>query len=135
MFHAFLLPRGPRSFPEKRAGAATRPIAAPHDLARRLTVRLAEPADGPALRRLAELDSARLPSGTLLVGEVGGAIQAAVPVRRGRAIANPFVPTAELVTLLELRAAQLRELGVGDGGHGRVIPLPRRRLRPVGRTA
>jgi hypothetical protein len=92
----------------------------------RLTVRLAEPADEPVLRKLAALDSARLPSGTLLVGEMSGSIQAAMPVHGGRAIANPFVRTAELVTLLELRAAQLRELGVGDGDGAPVIPLPSR---------
>jgi hypothetical protein len=78
------------------------------------------------VRRLAALDSARMPAGPLLVGEMGGGIQAAVPLSGGRAIANPFVRTAELVNLLELRAQQLREQGVGEAELGRVIPLPRR---------
>jgi hypothetical protein len=104
-------------------------------VARRLTVRLAESRDDIALRRLAALDSAKLPAGTLLVGEMGGAIQAAVPVNGGRTIANPFVPTAELVTLLELRAKQLHEQGVGASDGARVIRLPRRRPTLAGRVA
>jgi hypothetical protein len=95
-------------------------------------VRLAEPADEPALRRLAALDSARAPRGTVLVGELGGDIQAALPVNGGRPIANPFVRTAELVNLLELRAEQLREQGVGQA---RVIAFPRRRPSFAGRVA
>ena len=127
MFHGFLLPRGPRSSSKPWAPANGRGVPALQDSIRRLTVRLAEPRDEEALRRLASLDSARVPKGTLLVGEMGGAIQAAVPVAGGRAIANPFVRTAELVRLLELRAGQLRELGLSDGEGARVIALPRRR--------
>lgn len=33
---------------------------------------------------------------------------AAVPVNGGRAIADPFAPTADVVSLLQLRANQLR---------------------------
>jgi hypothetical protein len=130
MFQGFLLPRGPRNSTEARAVRSARPVTAA-DLSRRVTVRLAERDDEPAIRRLAELDSARVPAGTLLVGEMGGAIQAAVPVMGGRAIANPFVRTEELVTLLELRADQLRQLGV-DEGSARIIPLPRRQPRFAG---
>jgi hypothetical protein len=127
MFHGFLLPRGPRSTPGARADhkAPANPPAAGG--MRRFTVRLAEPADEGALRQLAGLDSSRLPSGTLLVGEMGGGIQAAVPVMGGRAIANPFVRTAELVRLLELRAEQLRAQGAGETDVAPVIPLPRHR--------
>jgi hypothetical protein len=102
---------------------------------KRFTVRLAEPADESVLRRLAALDSSRFPSGTLLVGEISGGVQAAVPVMGGRGIANPFVRTAELMTLLELRAAQLREHGVGESETSRVIPLPRRQPTLAGRVA
>lgn len=134
MFQGFLLPRGPRSSPEARAGRKV--LAVPvTEAPRRLTVRLAEPADHSALRRLAALDSSRLPAGPLLVGEMGGGIQAAVPVLGGRPIANPFVRTAELITLLELRAQQLREQGFGEADRARVIPLPRRRPSLAGRVA
>ena len=134
MFQGFLLPRGSADTPQARVVrfAARRPL--PDDLTRRFTVRLAEAADEPALRRLAGLDDASVPAGTLLVGEMGGAIQAAVPVAGGRGIANPFVRTAELLTLLELRAAQLRRLGVDDHTGG-AVPLLGRWARLAGRIA
>jgi hypothetical protein len=135
MFYGFLLPRGPRSSNAGARDAEGRRPATADDVIRRFTVRLAEPADRPALEQLAGLDSARVPSGTVLVGEMGGGIQAAVPVSGGRAIANPFVRTAELVKLLELRAGQLRELGIGEEDSARVIPLPRRRPSFAGRVA
>jgi hypothetical protein len=102
---------------------------------KRFTVRLAEAADETMLYRLASLDSSRLPAGPLLVGEISGGIQAAVPVKGGRGIANPFVRTAELMTLLELRAAQLREQGLGEVEKARVIPFPRRQPTLAGRVA
>jgi hypothetical protein len=135
MFHGFLLPRGPRS-PERRAGRDISASATQlHDDPKRFTVRLAQPEDDGVLRRLASLDSSRLPAGPLLVGEISGGIQAAVPVMGGRGIANPFVRTAELMTLLELRATQLREQGFGEVEKARVIPFPRRQPTLAGRTA
>src|SRR5437763_9898939 len=120
MFRGFLLPRGPRNPPEARASRKAEVAPVVESLTRYI-VRLAEPADDSALRRLAGLDSSRLPVGPLLVGEMGGGIQAALPVMGGRGIANPFVRTAELTTLLELRAGQLRGEGVGGRGEGRVV--------------
>ena len=58
---------------------------------------------------LAALDSARALLGDVLVAESGGVVRAAYSVDERRAIADPFVPTAGLVTLLETRAAPLRE--------------------------
>ena len=46
--------------------------------------------------------------GTLLVAESDGEIRAAYSVDEGRAIADPFVPTAGLVDLLKARSARLR---------------------------
>ncbi len=133
MFHGFLLPRGPRSTAEAPAGRPVQATTTLDEPARRYTVRLAEPADAVTIRRLAALDSSRVPSGVLLVGEIGGSIQAAVSLAGGRPIANPFVRTAELVTLLELRADQLREQGVAHSEPARVIPLSRRHpeLAPI----
>jgi hypothetical protein len=128
MFHGFLLPRGPRNAPERRAGGVRRHTKAAPDVARRYTVRLAEPRDFTEIRRIAALDSAHVPGGTLLVGEVGGSIQAALPVNGGRAIANPFVRTLELVDMLELRAEQLRAAGMDSDT--RIIPLPSRATLP-----
>jgi hypothetical protein len=128
MLTSFLLPRDPRRHEEGRP-RVDRKAAAPAPDLHRLTVRLAEPSDYEAIVRLAALDSARVPTGDLVVAELGGGIQAAVPVSGGRAIANPFTPTADLVRLLELRAEQLREAGYGDSQRGTVIALsPRVRL-------
>jgi hypothetical protein len=83
-----------------------------------VTVRHATAADAPALTRLAALDSASPPRGPALIAEVDSRPLAALPLGSGRAVADPFEPTAELVALLELRAAQLQ---AGD-------PQPRRGL-------
>ena len=64
-----------------------------------------------AIERLAQLDSTRCPSGRVLVAAVGGEPRAALPLEGGRAIADPFHPTAELVSLLEVRRAATRAAG------------------------
>ncbi len=64
------------------------------------TIRPATATDEPRLRRLAALDSQALPHGELLVGVVAGEIQAAYDPASRRAVANPFVRTAELVEVL-----------------------------------
>ena len=73
-----------------------------------VVIRVATPADLDDLRRLAALDSARALLGTLLVAESDGEIRAAYSVDEDRAIADPFVPTADLVELLRARTALLR---------------------------
>ena len=94
-----------------------------------VTIRHSEGHDLSALRRLAELDSAPPPVGAHLVAEEDGALRAALPLSGGRAIADPFRRTAELVALLELRCAQLRSspaasaIGRGAGARKRA---PRR---------
>lgn len=70
-----------------------------------ITIRPAGPTDRPALRRLAALDSASPPTGQVLLAEAGGELRAALPLGGGRPIADPFHRTADLVALLELRAA------------------------------
>jgi hypothetical protein len=73
-----------------------------------VVIRVATPADLDDLRRLAALDSARALLGTVLVAQSDGEIRAAYSVDEGRAIADPFVPTAGLVELLKARTALLR---------------------------
>ena len=75
-----------------------------------LTIREAHAADAAALRNLAALDSSTVPEGRLLVAEIDGELQAAAPLAGGPTIADPFRPTGTLVSLLQLRAAQLRTL-------------------------
>jgi hypothetical protein len=71
-------------------------------------IRAARGSDGPALERLAALDSSVVPAGALLVAEADGALVAARSVTTGAAIADPFVPSAGVVTLLAMRADALQ---------------------------
>jgi hypothetical protein len=87
--------------------AADRRLAASPDTDVSVTVRLATANDGPAIVRVSELDSTPLPKPPLLVGERDGRIVAALSLRDGVAAADPFVPTADVVALLQLRARQL----------------------------
>ena len=71
-------------------------------------IRRAVANDEPEIARLSALDERELPAGERLVAELGGRIVAALDVRSGRSIADPFVPTSGIVELLGLRAAQVR---------------------------
>jgi hypothetical protein len=95
-----------------------------------LTIREAQAGDEAALRDLAARDSSRVPSGRLLVAEIDGELQAAAPLAGGPAIADPFRPTETLVSLLQLRAAQLRTLARRSESSWR-----RRRLVPTADAA
>jgi hypothetical protein len=72
-----------------------------------ITVRRAVASDRIELERLAALDSAKPPRGPALVAEADSRMLAALPLGSGRAIADPFEPTAPIVALLELRAEQM----------------------------
>jgi hypothetical protein len=72
------------------------------------TIRPASAADADAVARLAALDSASPPTGKLLLAEVGHELWAAVEIDSGKAIADPFRPSGELVELLRFRAARMR---------------------------
>jgi hypothetical protein len=76
-----------------------------------LVIRSAAADDQARLRNLALLDSATLAEGPMLVAEQRGVLVAAVPLRGGRPIADPFVPSANIVSILELRRNQLRAAG------------------------
>jgi len=75
-----------------------------------VTIRLARPSDQRSLERLAQLDSRSTPAGPVLVAEVDGELRAALPLGDGGPVADPFVPTAPLISLLALRAAQVHQL-------------------------
>ncbi len=83
--------------------AARPPMAA-------LTIRALNDSDGPELVRLAQRDSAAVPQLPLLGAELGGRLVAAASIREPElpAIADPFVPTTAAVSILRIRAAQLR---------------------------
>jgi hypothetical protein len=69
-----------------------------------LVVRRARPSDDHALAELAALDSARSLTGARIVGELDGRIVAAMSPHDGRVVADPFVPTADIVEILRLHA-------------------------------
>lgn len=104
----------------KQRSAATATAFAGNAVLRRAVAQ-----DSVAIARLAELDGAANPTGEMVVAEVDDQIVAAVPLRGGRAIADPFRPTAGLVALLRDRARLL----TGAGTRNRRTLRPRPRLR------
>jgi hypothetical protein len=72
-----------------------------------VTIRRAGSDDEAALRRLADLDSTRLPDGPVLIAEIDGRAVAAISILSSESFADPFLRTLELRRLLELRASQL----------------------------
>jgi hypothetical protein len=72
-----------------------------------LALRVAHTDEAPVVRRLAALDDARPLDGDVLLALVDGEAVAAVSLDDGRVVANPFLRTADTVSLLSLRAAQL----------------------------
>jgi hypothetical protein len=74
-----------------------------------LAIRVADDEDALAVRRLAALDDAPPLRGDVLLALVDGEAVAATSLSDGRVVANPFIRTADTVTLLSLRAAQLSE--------------------------
>ena len=69
-----------------------------------ISIRAATTGDGPALARLAALDSAPVPFGPVLLAEVDGRPQAALSIHDDRVIGDPFARTVELVELLRVHA-------------------------------
>ncbi len=86
-----------------------------------VTIREATSADERGLDRLAQRDSATVPGGPLVIGEVDGEIRVAVSVGTGATIADPFHGSADAVALVHTRADQLRR-------------RQRRRARVIART-
>lgn len=89
-----------------------------------LTIRRLDRAgtDRPALVRLAGRDSAEIPSGDLLGAESAGVLIAAISLRTGDSIADPFAQSAAARETLEIRAAQITGHAVKQVG----APLTRR---------
>jgi hypothetical protein len=78
-----------------------------------LVLRPATSADTTELERLAALDSARPLGGEVLVAYAGGELRAALSLETGRAVADPFWPSAELVELLEAAAGDRPQRRLG----------------------
>lgn len=72
-----------------------------------ITIRPAYADDEAVLTRLAALDSAEhAPPAPVLLAEVDGEVQAALSLRDGAAIADPFRPTLHILALLRTHAEQ-----------------------------
>jgi hypothetical protein len=107
-----------------------------------ITIRRAGAADGESLVRLAGLDSKHVPPGTFLIAEIDGEQWAAVALESGEALADPFRHTADIVEMLQLRAARIRELESPDlvrkrgfaAAAGRLLPGRRRRAAAESRA-
>jgi hypothetical protein len=84
-----------------------------------IEIRLLGLDDGTVLARLAELDTSRPPPSPLLGAIVDGRLVAAHSLATGESIADPFRRTAEIRSLLAMRAHQLRS-GRGRGLLGRL---------------
>jgi hypothetical protein len=69
-----------------------------------VALRFAAPSDESAMRRLAELDSRRLPPGPHLIAVREGRVDATLSLATGAVVADPFRRTAELVELLRCHA-------------------------------
>lgn len=81
-----------------------------------VAIRSADTPDIPEIERLAALETspaaavelpARVRAGGVLVAESGGRVLAALGLRDGLAISDPFLRSGELVRLLRLRASEL----------------------------
>jgi hypothetical protein len=94
-----------------------------------IVIRPAYPDDAAALARLAALDSRRPLTGPALIAERDGRLLAALGTADGRAVADPFARTADLVALLRMRAADTAtQSGRPRELLRRVRANPRRRL-------
>jgi hypothetical protein len=75
--------------------------------------------DRVAIEELAELDGRPAPVGETLLAEVDGKLWAAVGVDDGAAVADPFLPTADVLWLLQVRAEQERAARARSAPAGR----------------
>jgi hypothetical protein len=88
-----------------------------------ITIRIARPADDEDVRRLADLDSRRVPAGPALLALADDEPAAALSLVDGAVVADPFQPTEGLVALLRERAG-------AAGGPSRFRPRRAPRFRP-----
>ena len=73
-------------------------------------IRLATEADAATLRRLAVLDSSRPLTGRVLIGEIDGTPAAALSLKTGVAVADPFQATENLRVHMRMRASAVEAI-------------------------
>ena len=79
----------------------------PEVVERNVTIRPARASDLSALDELVQLNEAPIGS-DVLIGEVDGRVAAALDFESGLTLGDPFLATADVTSLLALRARQLR---------------------------
>jgi hypothetical protein len=89
-----------------------------------LALRVAESDEAPVVRRLAALDDAPPLEGPALLAVMDGEPVAAISLLDRRVVANPFVPTRDVVQLLRARAEHIHGPGP-DSRRGRPTLLRR----------
>jgi len=89
-------------------------------------LRLAHTGEAATVRRLAALDDAPELEGQVLLALVDGAAVAAISLRDERVIADPFLPTRDVVAVLRLRAGHLQNVRLSRRRRHRLA-----RLRPA----
>jgi hypothetical protein len=94
-----------------------------------LTIRMAHSDDTAALHRLAEVDSTVPLHGNVMLAELDGSCLAAISLETGEVNANPFKPTAAIVSHLHMRRYQIMRQG-GDVAPARSL-LRRLALMPT----
>jgi hypothetical protein len=91
-----------------------------------VTIRTLSEDDRESVARLAQLDSSPAPEGRLLGAVVDGRLVAALSLTNGESIANPFIPSEGVRSMLRLRAGQL------NPKRRRLLPRRRRRRGSLG---
>jgi hypothetical protein len=73
-------------------------------------IRLATEQDATTVRHLAALDSARPLTGRVLIGEIDGKPAAALSLKTGVAVADPFQATENLRVHMRMRASAVEAI-------------------------
>ena len=82
-----------------------------------ITIGMLSSEDLEELRTVAERDSSEVPEGMVIGARVDGSLVAARSISDGSVVADPFVHTAEVQTLLAKRVAQISGKGAGGLRH------------------
>lgn len=129
MFHTSKEPTGNAG---RRGAATTRLVGLPVrqqrlqpalDAAGELLIRVAGPDDRAALDDLAARDSRPRLRGDALIAELDGVVVAALSLRDGRLVADPWKPTAAIGDQLRLRASSITATTVSAGPLKRLLRI------------
>jgi hypothetical protein len=97
-----------------------------NDVTEPITIRHSTSVDRARVEELAELDGRPAPHGDTLLAEVEGKLWAAVGIDDGAAVADPFLPSGDVVWLLQMRAEQERAMRAPGSLVGRLMIVRQR---------